>query len=91
MPALVERKGVTIRFLQHTARSYRGADIQALRPTVDIVVVSHPNRDGSTPEQFAGTRGTSPVKDREHSDPCQQTFAHMAIDLGGPILYAIGL
>lgn len=121
-PAIVERKGVKIGFLQYTARWYRDADmiatpsepgvarlsskdgitidpedvahikadIAALRPTVDIVVVSHHNRDGSTPVQFGGTRGTSPVKGREHSEPYQQTFARMAIDLGADLVFGHG-
>ena len=122
VPAIVERKGVKIGFLQYTARWYRDADmiateteagvarlsskdgitidpedvaqvkadIQALRPKVDIVVVSHHNRDGSTPVQFNGTRGTSPVKGREHSEPYQQTFARMAIDLGADLVFGHG-
>ena len=121
-PAIVERKGVKIGFLQYTARWYRDADmiatasepgvarlsskdgisidpedvahikadIAALRPTVDIVVVSHHNRDGSTPVQFDGARGTSPVKGREHSEPYQQTFARMAIDLGADLVFGHG-
>ena len=90
-PAIVERKGVKIGFLQYTARWYQDkdmiatateagvakitslrrhhdrsrrsrsrckADIKKLRPLVDIVVVSHHNRDGSTPVQFGAVKGT---------------------------------
>ena len=83
-PAIVERKGVKIGFLQYTARWYQDdeqlatatepgvakiasrdgvtidqgdldsvrADIRKLRSKVDIVVVSHHNRDGATATQF---------------------------------------
>ena len=83
-PAIIERKGVKIGFLQYTARWYREeeqiatatlpgvarilskdgatidagdlerlrADVRKLRPQVDVIVVSHHNRDGATPVQF---------------------------------------
>ncbi len=87
-PAIVERKGVKIGFLQYTARWYQDNeqiatdtepgvakissrdgitidpadvdrvrdDIRRLRSQVDIVVVSHHNRDGATATQFGESR-----------------------------------
>jgi poly-gamma-glutamate capsule biosynthesis protein CapA/YwtB (metallophosphatase superfamily) len=122
VPAIVERKGVKIGFLQYTARWYRDADmiatatepgvarlssrdgvtidpgdlarvkadIAALRPKVDIVVVSHHNRDGSTPVQFDGKQGTFASKDRTRNEAYQQTFAHMALDAGADLVFGHG-
>src|SRR5213593_1589654 len=91
-PAIVERKGVKIGFLQYTARWYQDADqiatasepgvakissrdgvtidpadvervrddIRRLRPQVDILVVSHHNRDGATATQFGASPAPSP-------------------------------
>jgi len=103
-PAIVERKGVKIGFLQYTARWYRDqdmiatateagvakiasldgvtidpgdldrlrADVRQLRPLVDIVVVSHHNRDGSTAVQFGAVRGTSAGRDRSKTEEYQK-------------------
>jgi len=121
-PAIVERKGVKIGFLQYTGRWYRDtdslatatepgvakvasfdgltidpadlervrADIRALRPLVDIVVVSHHNRDGSTPVQFGGKPGTSSGKDRTKTEEYQKQFAHVALDTGADLVFGHG-
>ena len=121
-PAIVERKGVTIGFLQYTARWYQDkdmiatpseagvakiasrdgitidpadldrlkADIRKLRPLVDIVVVSHHNRDGSTPVQFGSVRGTSEGRDRSKSEKYQAQFAHTALDAGADLVFGHG-
>jgi poly-gamma-glutamate capsule biosynthesis protein CapA/YwtB (metallophosphatase superfamily) len=124
-PAIVERKGVKIGFLQYTARWYRedeqlatataaGAaritssdgitidagdlarlqqDVRKLRPQVDIVIVSHHNRDGATPVQF----GTQPARapgaerpDRTRPEPYQRQFAQTALDAGADLVYGHG-
>lgn len=121
-PAIVERKGVKIGFLQYTARWYRDADmlatatepgvakiasydgitidaadlarvktdIRALRSTVDIVVVSHHNRDGSTPVQFGGKQGTAANKDRKVTEEYQKAFARTALDTGADLVFGHG-
>jgi poly-gamma-glutamate capsule biosynthesis protein CapA/YwtB (metallophosphatase superfamily) len=122
VPAVVERKGVKIGFLQYTARWYRDADmiatatepgvarlasrdgvtidegdlarvkadIAALRPKVDVVVVSHHNRDGSTPVQFDGQQGTFASKDRKVAEAYQRTFAHAVLDAGADLVFGHG-
>lgn len=122
VPAIVERKGVTVGFLQYTARWYRDADmlatatepgvakiasfdgltidaadlervradIRALRPKVDIVVVSHHNRDGSTPVQFGGKQGTAAHKDRKVTEEYQKQFARTALDTGADLVFGHG-
>ncbi|HTM34253.1 MAG TPA: CapA family protein [Vicinamibacterales bacterium] len=122
VPAIVERKGVKIGFLQYTARWYRDedmiatatepgvakiasidgltidaadlerlkADIRALRPKVDILVVSHHNRDGSTPVQFAGKPGTAAGKDRTRAEDYQKQFAHVSLDTGADLVFGHG-
>jgi poly-gamma-glutamate capsule biosynthesis protein CapA/YwtB (metallophosphatase superfamily) len=125
-PAIVERKGVKIGFLQYTARWYQDsdqiatatepgvakiasrdgitidpadvdrvrADIRALRPQVDILVVSHHNRDGATATQFgapparAATAGTR--RDNHISEEYQKQFAHLAHDAGADFVYGHG-
>lgn len=121
-PAIVERKGVKIGFLQYTARWYQDkdmiatatepgvakitsldgvridpgdlerlrADIRRLRPQVDIVVVSHHNRDGSTPVQFGAIKGTSAGKDRSKTEEYQKQFAHVALDTGADLVFGHG-
>jgi poly-gamma-glutamate capsule biosynthesis protein CapA/YwtB (metallophosphatase superfamily) len=121
-PAIVERKGVRIGFLQYTARWYQDrdmiatatepgvakitsldgvtidagdiervkSDIKKLRSQVDIVVVSHHNRDGSTPVQFGATKGTSASRDRTKSEQYQQQFAHLALDTGADLVFGHG-
>jgi poly-gamma-glutamate synthesis protein (capsule biosynthesis protein) len=121
-PAIVERKGVKIGFLQYTGRWYQDkdmianateagvakiasidgitidpgdldrlkADIKKLRPLVDIVVVSHHNRDGSTPVQFGSIKGTSAGRDRAVTEQYQKTFAHTALDSGADLVFGHG-
>lgn len=124
-PAIVERKGVKIGFLQYTARWYQDNeqiatakepgiakiasrdgvtidpgdvervrnDIRKLRPLVDVVVVSHHNRDGATATQFgapperpaAGAR-----RDNHISEEYQKAFAHLALDAGADLVYGHG-
>jgi poly-gamma-glutamate synthesis protein (capsule biosynthesis protein) len=121
-PAIVERKGVKIGFLQYTARWYQDkdmianateagvaritsidgltidpgdlerlkSDIRKLRPQVDIVVVSHHNRDGSTPVQFGAVKGTSAGRDRTKTEDYQKQFAHVALDTGADLVFGHG-
>lgn len=121
-PAIVERKGVKIGFLQYTARWYRDKDmiatsteagvakiasldgitidpgdldrlrhdVMALRSQVDIVVVSHHNRDGSTAVQFGATQGTRAGRDRTKAEEYQKQFAHVALDSGADLVFGHG-
>lgn len=121
-PAIVERKGVKIGFLQYTARWYQDKDmiatareagvakitsldgvtidagdlerlrndIKRLRSQVDIVVVSHHNRDGSTTVQFGATKGTSAGRDRSKTEEYQKQFAHVALDSGADLVFGHG-
>lgn len=121
-PAIVERKGVKIGFLQYTARWYQDkdaiatateagvakiasidgitidpadldrlkADIKKLRPLVDIVVVSHHNRDGATPVQFGAIKPTAAGKDRAITEEYQRQFAHTALDTGADLVFGHG-
>jgi len=124
-PAIVERKGVKIGFLQYTARWYQAdeqlatatepgvakiasrdgvtidqadidqvkEDIRKLRSQVDIVVVSHHNRDGATPVQFGPqAKPAQPAARRDNhiSEPYQKAFAHMALDAGADFVYGHG-
>jgi poly-gamma-glutamate capsule biosynthesis protein CapA/YwtB (metallophosphatase superfamily) len=67
------------------------ADIRALRPRVDIVIVSHHNRDGSTPVQFGAVRGTSAVgRDRTKTEEYQKQFARVALDTGADFVFGHG-
>jgi poly-gamma-glutamate synthesis protein (capsule biosynthesis protein) len=124
-PAIVERKGIKIGFLQYTARWYRDdeqlatanaagvarilsrdgvtidpgdldrlrADVRKLRPQVDIVVVSHHNRDGGTPVQF-GPPSDAPRSggraDRTKSEEYQKQFARTALDNGADLVFGHG-
>ena len=121
-PAIVERKGIKIGFLQYTARWYQDqdmianatdagvakvasidgitidpgdldrvkADIKKLRPLVDILVVSHHNRDGSTPVQFGAVKGTSAGRDRAKTEEYQKQLAHVALDGGADLVFGHG-
>jgi poly-gamma-glutamate synthesis protein (capsule biosynthesis protein) len=121
-PAIVERKGVKIGFLQYTARWYQDkdmianateagvakiasidgitidpgdldrvkADIKKLRPLVDILIVSHHNRDGSTPVQFGAVKGTSVGRDRAVTEEYQKQLAHVALDTGADLVFGHG-
>ncbi len=67
------------------------ADIRKLRPLVDIVVVSHHNRDGSTAVQFGAVRGTSAVgRDRTKTEDYQKQFARVALDTGADFVFGHG-
>lgn len=122
-PAIVERKGVKIGFLQYTARWYQEKDMIAtateagvariasvdgvtidpadlarlrddvakLRQRVDIVVVSHHNRDGATPVQFGTTKPTSAFgRDRTKTEDYQKQFARVALDTGADLVFGHG-
>jgi poly-gamma-glutamate synthesis protein (capsule biosynthesis protein) len=66
------------------------ADIRKLRPLVDIVVVSHHNRDGSTAVQFGSIKGTSVSRDRTITEAYQKQFAHVALDTGADLVFGHG-
>lgn len=124
-PAIVERKGVKIGFLQYTARWYQDSDqiatatepgvakissrdgvtidpadvervrddIRRLRPQVDILVVSHHNRDGATATQFGAPPPRSSAgerRDNHISEEYQKAFAHLAHDAGADFVYGHG-
>ena len=66
-------------------------DVRALRSRVDIVIVSHHNRDGSTPVQFGAVRGTSAVgRDRSKTEDYQKQFARVALDSGADFVFGHG-
>jgi poly-gamma-glutamate synthesis protein (capsule biosynthesis protein) len=124
-PAIVERKGVKIGFLQYTARWYQERDqiatatepgvakissrdgididpadvdgvrddIRRLRPQVDILVVSHHNRDGATATQFGAPPEARPAgarRDNHVSEEYQKRFAHLAHDAGADFVFGHG-
>ncbi len=66
------------------------ADIRKLRPLVDIVIVSHHNRDGSTAVQFGAVRGTSAGRDRSKTEEYQKQFARVALDTGADFVFGHG-
>lgn len=67
------------------------ADVKKLRPQVDIVIVSHHNRDGSTPVQFGAVKGTSTVgRDRAKTEEYQRQFARTALDSGADFVFGHG-
>lgn len=69
------------------------ADVRALRARVDIVVVSHHNRDGGTPVQFgASAKSPSPAvrPDRTRAEEYQKQFAHVALDAGADLVFGHG-
>jgi poly-gamma-glutamate synthesis protein (capsule biosynthesis protein) len=69
------------------------ADIEKLRPKVDILIVSHHNRDGATDVQFGrGWKGDkkSPRRDPTVSEPYQKAFAHFALDAGADLVFDHG-
>lgn len=65
-------------------------DVKKLRPLVDIVIVSHHNRDGSTAVQFGAVRGTSAGRDRSKTEEYQKQFAHVALDSGADFVFGHG-
>src|SRR5665213_2044522 len=69
-------------------------DIRRLRSQVDIIVVSHHNRDGATPTQFGAAAarpapGAAP-RDAHKSEEYQKAFAHLALDAGADLVYGHG-
>ena len=57
-------------------------DVRRLRPLVDIVVVSHHNRDGATATQFPGNPPaprSGGSRDQHVSEEYQKQFAHLAL------------
>ena len=66
------------------------SDIRKLRSQVDIVIVSHHNRDGSTPVQFGTVKGTSAGRDRTKTEDYQKQFAHVALDTGADLVFGHG-
>jgi poly-gamma-glutamate synthesis protein (capsule biosynthesis protein) len=69
-------------------------DIRRLRPLVDVVVVSHHNRDGATATQF-GAPPARPAaggsrRDNHISEEYQKAFAHLALDAGADLVYGHG-
>jgi poly-gamma-glutamate capsule biosynthesis protein CapA/YwtB (metallophosphatase superfamily) len=122
-PAIIERKGQKIGFLQYTARWYQDKDmiatanaagvakvtsidgvtidaadlerlrddVKKLRARVDIVIVSHHNRDGATAVQFGTTKPTSAVgRDRGKTEEYQKQFARAALDSGADLVFGHG-
>lgn len=69
------------------------ADVARLRPQVDVVVVSHHNRDGATPVQFgdeqASERGGARA-DRTKAEEYQKLFARTALDSGADLVFGHG-
>jgi poly-gamma-glutamate capsule biosynthesis protein CapA/YwtB (metallophosphatase superfamily) len=66
-------------------------DIRRLRPLVDVVVVSHHNRDGATATQFPGNPPRSNgSRDQHVSEEYQKRFAHLALDSGADLVYGHG-
>jgi poly-gamma-glutamate synthesis protein (capsule biosynthesis protein) len=65
-------------------------DVRKLRPRVDIVVVSHHNRDGATSVQFGATRATSAGRDRAKTEEYQRQFARSALETGADLVFGHG-
>lgn len=66
-------------------------DIRRLRSQVDIVVVSHHNRDGGTPVQFGPSAARPAARaDRTRAEEYQKAFAHVALDTGADLVFGHG-
>jgi len=69
-------------------------DIRRLRPLVDVIVVSHHNRDGATATQFGPSAprpaAGAPRRDNHISEAYQKAFAHLALDAGADFVYGHG-
>jgi poly-gamma-glutamate capsule biosynthesis protein CapA/YwtB (metallophosphatase superfamily) len=67
-------------------------DIRQLRSKVDIVVVSHHNRDGGTPVQFGPAARPRPSAraDRTRAEEYQKQFARVALDTGADLVFGHG-
>jgi poly-gamma-glutamate capsule biosynthesis protein CapA/YwtB (metallophosphatase superfamily) len=67
------------------------SDIKKLRPVVDVVIVSHHNRDGATAVQFGAVKATSVVgRDRTKTEEYQKTFARGALEAGADFVFGHG-
>ena len=66
------------------------ADIKALRPQVDIVIVSQHNRDGATAVQFGDVKPTRATKNRTDTEEYQRQFARTALDGGADLVFGHG-
>ena len=66
-------------------------DVRRLQSQVDIVVVSHHNRDGATPVQF-GPPPTErrPRRDATRAEEYQKQFARVAHDMGADLVFGHG-
>lgn len=71
-----------------------GEDVRKLRPLVDVVVVSHHNRDGATPVQFgdeqSSERAGGGAADRTRAEDYQKLFARTALDHGADLVFGHG-
>jgi poly-gamma-glutamate capsule biosynthesis protein CapA/YwtB (metallophosphatase superfamily) len=69
-------------------------DIRRLRPLVDVIVVSHHNRDGATATQFGPSAprpaAGAPRRANHISEAYQKAFAHLALDAGADFVYGHG-
>ena len=70
-------------------------DVKKLRLLVDVVVVSHHNRDGATPVQFGEEQSSERVAggqpaDRTRAEEYQKVFAHAALDSGADLVFGHG-
>lgn len=85
---IMSRDGVTI---DASDLDRLRADIRQLRSSVDILVVSHHNRDGGTPVQF-GPAGERPRtrRDQTRAEEYQKQFAHVALDTGADLVFGHG-
>jgi poly-gamma-glutamate capsule biosynthesis protein CapA/YwtB (metallophosphatase superfamily) len=87
---ITSRDGVTI---DPADLARMQSDVRALRPQVDIVVVSHHNRDGATPVQFGQQSprpADAPRPDRTRSEEYQTQFARLALDTGADLVFGHG-
>jgi poly-gamma-glutamate capsule biosynthesis protein CapA/YwtB (metallophosphatase superfamily) len=88
---LLSRDGVTI---DPTDLEQVRNDVRKLRSQVDIVVVSHHNRDGGTPVQFGTPAPNRPrtgaPADRTKAEEYQKQFAHVALDTGADLVFGHG-
>ena len=68
-------------------------DIRRLRPLVDVLIVSHHNRDGATDVQFGpGWKGAAAKVRRDQTIPeeYQRQFDHAVLDAGADLVYDHG-
>lgn len=67
------------------------ADIRRARSQVDVLVVSHHNRDGGTPVQFGPPSSTPrPRRDQTKAEEYQKQFARVALDTGADLVFGHG-